>query len=90
MLSNKSVSANKHDPTGPVGTIVNKSVANFRNISSGQIQSVANRTDRQQLIAVAAYYLAAQRAFEDGHEVQDWLEAEAEIDAIPYKGNPDY
>jgi hypothetical protein len=51
---------------------------------------VANRTDRQQLIAVAAYYLAAQRAFEDGHEVQDWLEAEAEIDAIPYKGNPDY
>jgi hypothetical protein len=69
MLSSKPVSANKHDPTGPVGTIVSKSVANLRNISSGQIQSVANRTDRQQLIAFAAYSCAAQRGFEDGYEV---------------------
>lgn len=53
-------------------------LVNLRNISSGQIQSVTNRTDRQQLIAVDAYYLSVQRGFEGGHEV-DWLEAEAEI-----------
>ena len=36
MLNSKSVSVNKHDPTGPVGTIVSKSVvAILRNISSG-------------------------------------------------------
>jgi len=68
MLNNKPVSANKHDPTGPVRAIVSKSVANLRNISFGQIQSVANRTVRQRLIAVAAYYRAAQRSFEDGYE----------------------
>ncbi len=69
MLNSKPFSANKNDPAGPVGTIVSKSAANLRNISSGQMQSVANRADRQQLIAVAAYYRAAQRSFEDGYEV---------------------
>lgn len=67
MLNSKPFSANKTDPTGPVGAIVSKSAENLRNISSGQTQSVANRTDRQQLIAVAAYYRAAQRGFEDGY-----------------------
>ena len=86
MVNSKPVSVNKHSPTGPVRTIVSKSVVNLRNIPNKQIQSVANRTDRQQLIAVAAYYLAAQRSFEDGHEVQDWLEAEAEINAVPHTG----
>jgi hypothetical protein len=82
MLNSKSVSVNKHDPTGPVGTIVSKSVvANLRIISSGQIQGAANRTDRQQLVTVTAYYRPAQRSFEDGHEIQDWLEAEAETDS---------
>jgi hypothetical protein len=69
MVNSKPVSANKNDPTGPVGTIVSKSVANLRNIPTKQIQSAANRTDRQQLIAVATYYRAAQRSFEDGYEV---------------------
>jgi len=32
-----------------------------------------------QLIAVAAYYLAERRNFEPGHEVEDWLSAEAQI-----------
>ncbi len=36
---------------------------------------------RRQLIAEAAYYRAAQRGFEPGGEVEDWLAAEAEVDA---------
>lgn len=39
-----------------------------------------------QLIAIAAYYRAAQFGYEDGCEVQDWLEAEAEIDGVQQSG----
>jgi len=34
-----------------------------------------------QLIAVTAYYLAERRNFEAGHELEDWLAAEAQIQA---------
>ena len=32
------------------------------------------------LIAELAYFKAQQRAFEPGHELEDWLAAEAEVD----------
>jgi hypothetical protein len=32
------------------------------------------------MIAEAAYYLAERRGFAPGHELEDWLAAEAEID----------
>jgi hypothetical protein len=35
--------------------------------------------ERHQLIAQAAYFRAAQRSFAPGHELDDWLGAEAEI-----------
>jgi hypothetical protein len=37
--------------------------------------------EREQMVAVAAYYRALHRSFEPGHELEDWLEAEAEVDA---------
>lgn len=33
------------------------------------------------MIAEAAYYIALRRKFQAGHEVQDWLLAESQIDA---------
>ena len=36
-------------------------------------------------IAEAAYYCAEQRGFEPGHELEDWLEAEARIDVLTRK-----
>ncbi len=42
------------------------------------------REDRQQMIATAAYYRAEKRGFNGGDEIQDWLEAEAQIDGISY------
>jgi hypothetical protein len=38
--------------------------------------------DRQRLIAEAAYYRAEQRGFVPGCEIEDWLAAEMEIDAL--------
>lgn len=37
---------------------------------------------RRQMIARAAYHRAEQRGFAGGSELQDWLEAEAEIDRM--------
>ena len=44
------------------------------------MQSV-NDEERYQLITEAAYLIAEQRGFEGNHEMDDWLQAEAEIDA---------
>lgn len=38
--------------------------------------------DRNQKIAINAYYKAKDRGFVPGFELQDWLEAEREVDAV--------
>lgn len=37
--------------------------------------------DRKKMVAEAAYYIAEQRGFQPGDELQDWLLAERQIDA---------
>jgi membrane-bound lytic murein transglycosylase MltF len=38
------------------------------------------------LISEAAYYRAERRGFDPGHELDDWLEAEREIESALQKG----
>lgn len=38
--------------------------------------------ERERYIAEAAYYIAEQRGFASGSEVDDWIRAEAEIDRL--------
>jgi hypothetical protein len=38
--------------------------------------------ERYKMIAETAYYLAQKRNFAPGHEVQDWISAEKQVDAI--------
>jgi hypothetical protein len=38
--------------------------------------------DRQRMIAEAAYYRAHARGFAPGYELEDWLQAEAEVNRI--------
>lgn len=48
------------------------------------VPAAATFTDPEQraaLIAEAAYFRAERRNFEPGHETEDWLAAEAEVDA---------
>jgi Protein of unknown function (DUF2934) len=40
----------------------------------------AQPRSREALIAELAYFRALNRGFEAGHEVEDWLEAEAEFE----------
>ena len=42
---------------------------------------------RRAMIAQAAYLRAERRGFEPGHEEEDWLAAEAEVDALLKAGN---
>ncbi len=44
-------------------------------------QAPVSPGDRAQMVALAAYYRAERRGFEPGRELEDWLEAEAEVDA---------
>ncbi len=43
-------------------------------------KTAVDATAREQMIAEAAYYRAENRAFEAGDELQDWLQAESEVD----------
>ncbi|MEK7842834.1 MAG: DUF2934 domain-containing protein [Pseudomonadota bacterium] len=49
-----------------------------------QARGTGNGEDRQEMIAIAAYYRAERRGFNGGDAMQDWLEAEAEIDVAVY------
>lgn len=52
--------------------------------ASGQPLSSPGDDDcpREQMIAEAAYYRAEQRGFEPGNEMSDWIQAEADIEAV--------
>lgn len=43
----------------------------------------AREAERQAKIATAAYFRAQQRGFAPGHELEDWLAAEAEMAEAP-------
>jgi dihydroxyacetone kinase len=58
--------------------------------SPATTQTAASASSAEELhgtIAVAAYYLAESRNFEVGHEMDDWLAAEAQVVAC-VKGLP--
>lgn len=48
--------------------------------------SAPSQEERQRWIATAAYHRAEKRGFAPGYEVQDWFEAEQEINALVGKG----
>jgi len=85
-MSSKPDKARKNEPAAPVETVISKAAEKHKSVSTNQAQSAANEEERQQKIAMAAYYLAARRGFDGGYEEQDWLEAEAEIDGVSQPG----
>ena len=43
--------------------------------------------EREAMIAESAYFRSAHRGFEPGHEVDDWVAAESQIDAALARGD---
>jgi hypothetical protein len=48
---------------------------------SGNLRPEVSSEEMRRQIAEAAYYRAKERGFEPGHELEDWIEAEAEVRA---------
>jgi hypothetical protein len=46
---------------------------------ASELRSPPSHDEIQALIAEAAYYRAKRRGFAPAHEVEDWIEAEAEV-----------
>lgn len=62
-------------PSPPANSIVTR--------SSAYIEPEA----RDAMIAEAAYFRSAHRGFEPGHEIDDWLAAESDIDGALARGD---
>jgi hypothetical protein len=60
---------------------VNPSAPRLRKTSSAQLAVQRTEAWRQERVATAAYYLAEKRGFAPGRETEDWLLAEAQVDA---------
>lgn len=80
-MPNKLNIKRKSKSTTPSSVIVSKAVKNLDgNVPIHSVQIIEGRENRLQKIATAAYYRAERRGFNRGGAIQDWLEAEAEID----------
>ena len=49
-------------------------------------EGAAGPEEREQMIAEAAYYRAERRGFAPGYEMEDWMQAEIEIDSLIQSG----
>lgn len=59
--------------------VIDKESSNPIPVMGIETKHLPNEEDKLSRIAVSAYYKAEARGYEPGHEIQDWLEAEAEI-----------
>lgn len=51
-------------------------------VTTGNSQTVFSENERRRMIAEAAYFRAARRGFAPGGELEDWLAAEREVNAL--------
>lgn len=51
-------------------------------VADPSVHMSGSQPDRDARIAEAAYFLAEKRGFCTGHELDDWLAAEREVDGI--------
>lgn len=79
-MPSKSNSTIEKDPVELTGVTVDKLTENFKAVPANQVPNTTYEKKRREMIATAAYYRAKERGFYGGYEIQDWLEAEAEID----------
>ena len=60
-----------------------KPSATLRHALEAPAPAAVDPEERYQEVAKAAYLRAEHRGFLPGHELQDWLSAEAELDKLP-------
>lgn len=85
MLQQKSSTERNMPPTSrqssePKGAVKKASAKDNRSMSGHPSAQIVTNEERHTLIAEAAYYIAEQHGFQ-GDALDDWLQAEAIIDA---------
>jgi hypothetical protein len=86
-MTAKRISRRQH-PTNPNATVppqdlTDEAVAKVLE-SAGTVSTGATNVDpnlRRQMVAAAAYFIAERRGFAPGHELEDWVAAEAAVDS---------
>jgi hypothetical protein len=63
-----------------------KTAAPAAAVTPERAAAVVTEPERHALVAQAAYFRAKARGFEAGRELDDWVEAESEVDAKLGKG----
>jgi hypothetical protein len=58
-----------------------KPVVQMPNVNLNKNSDVVENLDFQEKIRARAYELFEQRGYEPGHELDDWLQAKAEVEA---------
>lgn len=48
-------------------------------VRMAQVEAEHRAHERHDMVAIAAYFRAQKRGFEPGHELEDWIAAEAEV-----------
>ena len=82
MISRKAVAMAKAKTT-PNNTKRKASKSLHRNTSMKLDRTAVTDEERKQLIMRAAYFRSEKRGFAPGAELDDWLQAETEIDGEP-------
>lgn len=67
-----------HDVPSAHSEVVSRSVSK----AARRFGEPMSEAQRHELIAEAAYYLAEARHFEPGHEQEDWVAAEAQLESL--------
>ena len=80
------VSLDKTAASSPAKATSAKKTATKSASKSAPLRADISEGMRRSMIAEAAYLRAEQRGFAGGDEVEDWLAAEAEVDALLKSG----
>ena len=76
-----STETSRSEPPPPAPATARRS-ASIRSASLTARRTTLAGEDGQRLIAEAAYFRAERRGFVPGQELEDWLAAEIEVDAL--------
>lgn len=79
-VSGRGKAGSKKNPPMPSAQTTAK-VARRRSDAPQAKTAAAVLQERHELIAQAAYFIAQRRGFAPGYEFDDWLQAEAEVEA---------
>jgi hypothetical protein len=72
----------RRENAGKTGKCPPATAGKTMDMATGNGQTVFSEEERRRMIAEAAYFRSARREFAPGGELQDWLAAEREVNAL--------